>query len=166
MRSNLAIHEMDAELVDTVAEYVAKIGKTIEPSHLMALYGLEELQADRILSDPRFTAKVNALVEISLFRDGKRAAVNFLVSTVQNGGNSIPHRLRAAELILSRTMAAATAPVSDPSEKDLAELSVDDLRAMVDSIQDQLSDRAAPINTTHAPKHIDGSVIDPNNCLD
>jgi len=109
---------------------------------------------------PSFAALVSAHAERALYVEGKSAAVMLLIDTARDKSAALQHRLRAAELILSRTMAPAAAAPADSNAKDINELSASELRALVDSMQEELAQRAEPIRQDgQAPAQIDGDSL-------
>ncbi len=109
-----------------------------------------------ILREKMFVALVSSLVDTLLNRDGRRAAVHLLLNVARDENQGVGHRIRAAELILSRTMPTAQHGQEETSDRDLSDMSADELRRLVDGMQTELSDRAAPVVIE----------ADPADCLD
>ena len=79
------------------------------------------------------------------------------MDVLRNDKEAAGNRIRAAELILSRTTPPAQPAGQEPADADLSEMSVDELRSIVDSLEAELAERAAPVG---APRQSGGQAVD------
>ncbi len=167
MATALALHGLDSGTVERMAQKYATTGREITEVELSTTFGCAIVTIKNIVTDPRFVALVNHKVEILLHRDGRRAAIDLLLAVARDATAALGHRLRAVELILSRTMPAAQAAPDAGPDRDLTDLSADELRVLVDGMQSELAQRATPVNAPdNAPIVIDATPINPNSCFD
>jgi len=150
-----------------MASKYARSGAAISQNDLSASFMLRPDVISKIVSDPKFVQLVNFKVDVLLQRDGRSAAVNLLVNLARDKDANMGHRVRAAELILSRTIPTAQPASQDTGERDLTEMSADELRGLVDHMQGELAVRAAPVDApVDAPSVIDVTPIDPDSVFD
>ncbi len=167
MATALALHGLDSHDIARMASKMARTGGEIDEITLSTEFKRDPATIRRVLWDDRFVALVNHKVNIILNRDGRRAAITLLLSVARDVTANMGHRIRAVELILSRTMPAAQAAAPDAADRDLTDLSADELRILVDGMQSELAQRATPINAPDsAPIVIDATPINPNSCFD
>lgn len=162
-----ALFGLSAADVDAIAQRAAETGSVDSQAAIAKLYNTNEMAISKLYNSPAFITLVGAKAETVMQREGKPAAIRVLVDIAKDARQAPQHRIRAAELILSRTMAPAAPAPADGRDRDLAELSTDELRDLVDSMQRQLADRAAPVNAPDAaPKQIDGKAISADSVFD
>jgi len=165
MGSAVALHGASSKVVEAMASKYARSGAAISQNDLSASFMLRPDVISKIVSDPKFVQLVNFKVDVLLQRDGRSAAVNLLVNLARDKDANMGHRVRAAELILSRTIPTAQPASQDTGERDLTEMSADELRGLVDHMQGELAVRGvnAPVD---APNIIDVTPIDPDSVFD
>jgi len=166
MTKALSIYGLTENKVDRIASIVAKHSGDVDAEYISSKFNLPMDKAKLVLSDAYFVVLVKHHASLALNRDGYRAAVGLLLSVAQDETVAHGHRLKAAELILSRTMPTVQNEPA-PAGDDGGELSADELRKIVNVIQTELSDRSKPVD---APNGAQVTVIegkaDPVSCFD
>ena len=161
----VALHGLNATTIDRLATKYAKSGGAISQRDLSVMLMTDSDTISRIVNDSKFVQLVNFKVDTLLQRDGRRASVNLLVNLARDKDANMGHRVRAAELILSRTIPAAQPASQDSGERDLTEMSAEELRGLVDHMQGELAVRGvnAPVDD---PNVIDATPISPDSVFD
>ena len=81
--------------------------------------------------------------------EGAPVALDLLIKTVRNDKENSRVRVDAAKTILDRAGHVARPKEADSgAQKDLHEMSTDELRALVDKLEGELADRAEPVSAT------------------
>ena len=148
-----------------MAAKIARTGNEISERVLSEEFMTDPRTISKIVSNPRFVSLVSNKVDTLLQRDGRRAAISLLLSLARDTDANMGHRVRAAELILSRTIPAAQPASQDSGERDLTEMSAEELRGLVDHMQGELAVRGvnAPVDD---PNVIDATPISPDSVFD
>lgn len=163
MKYAVELYGADAKTVNEMAKAMARVGKTThDEKYYCARFLLTLEQYDNIITDQRFAMCLNWHIDANLYMKGKPAAVGLLVDVVSDTEAPLAQRLRAAELILSRTLPPVTSK-DDAPERDLDELPVEDLHAIVESLQDKIAERAESVSV---PKQIEGKATRIENMFD
>lgn len=139
------IQGADARTLESMARWIANTGGALGAQDIASAFALPPAMVEEIVADKQFAALVSSMAETVLKRDGTRAAVSLLVSVVRNEDAALGHRMKAAELILTRTMAPAGAEKGEDGSRDLNEMTVEELRGLCDQLEGQIADRAEPI---------------------
>lgn len=162
----IALQGLSASDVGKLAHKLARCGDVLS-AHTLAIELKTSAEVIKeILDDPRFVTLVRYKVNNALHRDGLRLAVQLLNETVRDKKAPLQHRLRAAELILSRTAPPAK-DVQEQGGGDISDMTTDQLRGLVEGMQREISERATPVNAPVSGQVvIDAQPIDANSCFD
>lgn len=163
----VALHGASGATIRAMAERIVRTGFADSQKDLAARFDLSLGAVVRILAEAKFTQLVSHLASVRLHTEGKPAAIGTLLHVVKDETARHSDRLRAAEIILSRTTPPAAASSSDGPERDLAEMTAEELRQVVDAMKSELANRSEPLSAPDStPKQIDLTPDPPHNPFD
>lgn len=155
MKRGIATAPISGDKMLQVVRHVALRADRVTPAEVASLFRLRRDVAFELLNRPEFAAMVSAHVDHILFTEGKPAAIALLLEAVRNPEARLDHRIKAASILVSRTVAPAGVEAEKNEVKELADLSSDDLRRLVDGLQEQLSERATVVNAQDSAQAIE-----------